>query len=135
MAEFVAFNQALYFVANDGSTGYEVWRSDGTPTGTLLLKDISISNGARVQNLSAASSKAYFYAEGDGNSGNEVWVSNGTSSGTFLPRDISPTFETYRSPIITVNEQAFFRANDGVNGTEVWASDGSPNGTRLVSAQ
>jgi len=31
----------LFFVTNDGDTGYEIWRSDGTENGTQLIKDIN----------------------------------------------------------------------------------------------
>ena len=30
----------LYFVADDGISGYELWKSDGTGAGTVLVKDI-----------------------------------------------------------------------------------------------
>src|SRR4051812_12277138 len=30
----------VYFVADDGSNGRELWRSDGPPAGTVLVKDI-----------------------------------------------------------------------------------------------
>ena len=31
----------LYFQANDGMNGIELWRSDGTSAGTNLVKDIN----------------------------------------------------------------------------------------------
>jgi ELWxxDGT repeat protein len=37
---FTVFNNKLFFVANDGTTGYELWSTDGTTAGTNLFKDI-----------------------------------------------------------------------------------------------
>jgi ELWxxDGT repeat protein len=33
-------NSTLFFQANDGTTGGELWKSDGTNAGTVLVKDI-----------------------------------------------------------------------------------------------
>jgi ELWxxDGT repeat protein len=38
--QMVNVNGVIFFIANDGSTGYELWKSDGTPGGTVLVKDI-----------------------------------------------------------------------------------------------
>ncbi len=37
----VVLNGIMYFEANDGIHGFEVWRSDGTVNGTFMLKDIN----------------------------------------------------------------------------------------------
>src|SRR4051812_12663058 len=34
-------NGTMYFSASDGATGQELWKSDGTAAGTVLVKDIS----------------------------------------------------------------------------------------------
>ena len=43
-------NNTLFFRANDGSTGDELWKSDGTAAGTVLVKDIVAGRIQRVSN-------------------------------------------------------------------------------------
>ncbi len=39
--ELINVNGQVFFMANDGLTGFELWKSDGTAGGTQLVKDIS----------------------------------------------------------------------------------------------
>jgi ELWxxDGT repeat protein len=122
----------LFFVANDGSNGYELWKSDGTSAGTLLVRDIrpgGFSSGPRwLTNVSGT----LFFAANDG-SGHELWKSDGTSAGTRLVRDINPgTGPSNPSHLANVNGILFFQATDGIYGVELWRSDGTSNGTAMV---
>src|SRR5262249_57094631 len=85
-------NGTLFFIANDGQHGVELWKSDGTESGTALVKDISAGKyyNSFPDNLTAAGGLLVFTADQrDHNSatGREVWVSDGTAAGTALVRD------------------------------------------------
>ncbi len=41
MPERLPINGTLFFVADDGMNGTELWKSDGTPAGTTMVKDIN----------------------------------------------------------------------------------------------
>ena len=41
----------IYFVATDGTTGYELWKTDGTSAGTSLVKDIYTGSDQIVLHL------------------------------------------------------------------------------------
>ena len=42
----VTLASELFFRANDGSTGNELWKSDGTAAGTTLVKDVNVGAGS-----------------------------------------------------------------------------------------
>jgi ELWxxDGT repeat protein len=42
---FTQVGSLTYFIANDGFHGFELWRSDGTEAGTLLVKDVIPGRG------------------------------------------------------------------------------------------
>jgi ELWxxDGT repeat protein len=65
----------LFFSANDGVNGRELWRSDGTAAGTVLVKNIypQISGGSYPRNLRVVGNTLFFTAD-DGVSGRELWA-------------------------------------------------------------
>ena len=87
-------NGTLFFTATDGSNGYELWKSDGTEAGTVLVKDIrpgaSGSNPGSFANVNGT----LFFTATDGSNGYELWKSDGTEAGTVLVKDI----QRWRSP-------------------------------------
>ncbi len=83
-------NGRLYFQASDGSNGAELWKSDGTSSGTVLVKDILPgASGGNPGSLTNVNGTLYFRAA-DGSNGYELWKSDGTSAGTVLVKDIFP---------------------------------------------
>ncbi|NYJ02568.1 ELWxxDGT repeat protein [Nocardioides thalensis] len=140
-SSLVAAGGALFFTA-DGEDGDELWRSDGTRSGTVLVKHFSTDeesyyNG--ISNLTAAGDTLFFTAD-DGTHGEELWKSDGTKAGTVLVKDILPAdnedeySEYYGGPsdLAAVGDSLFFSADNGEDGKELWTSDGTRVGTVMV---
>jgi ELWxxDGT repeat protein len=122
-----------YFVGDDGVTGYEIWRTDGTEVGTTVLTD-SNENGSIFQapsDLTNIGGVLYFNGNGGSLDGG-LWRSDGTPSGTvqILARDGNPIWSV--NNLTALDGHLFFTANEGANGPELWRSDGTPAGTHVV---
>jgi ELWxxDGT repeat protein len=125
-------------MATDGVNGNELWKSEGTATGTVLVKDIFPgSSNSNPSYLTNANGTLYFYAN-DGTTGSELWKSDGTVSGTVLVKDIQAgslgSYAGFSRPttLTNVNGTVYFIPSDSVNGSELWKSDGTAAGTVLV---
>ena len=78
----------MLFAANDGVHGNELWSSDGTLAGTVLVKDLNtVGEDSNTSELVVVNGMGYFIAD-DGIHGRELWKTDGTSAGTMLVRDI-----------------------------------------------
>lgn len=83
-------NPSTFLVsANNGTTGSELFLTDGTAAGTTLLKDINTISSADPQNLVVVDGANYFTAN-DGRTGRELWKSDGTTAGTIQAVDLNP---------------------------------------------
>ncbi len=131
--DMVVIGTEVYFVANDGTHGSQVWKSDGSPGGTTMLTDINPGTvGASPNNLTNVNDELFFVAN-DVTHGSQVWKSDGTSGGTTLVSDINPSNGGSGSRYLTnVNGELFFEANDGTNGYQLYKSDGTTTGTVVV---
>lgn len=129
----------LFFVktlSSDTTAIAELWTSDGTESGTVLLKSLSAPNssGAYISSLKAVGDTLFFYAN-DTTHGGELWKSDGSIAGTTLVKDIVPgSTGSYPGNFTESNGSLFFIANDSLNGFALWKSDGSESGTILIKA-
>ena len=129
---YVNISNTLYFAANDGTNGYELWKSDGTASGTVMVKDINSGSGSSFPgSLYALGNTLYFRAD-DGTNGNELWKSDGTASGTVMVKDIwSGSYSSWMYHPTSIGNTLYFTATDGT-GNELWKSDGTASGTVMV---
>jgi ELWxxDGT repeat protein len=119
----------LYFSANDGKHGFELWRSDGTRRGTRMVKDINPGRGGSdLSGITAVNRIIYFTAD-DGVHGAALWRSDGTARGTRMVKDINP-YE-----LTDVNGTLYFATlSDPNHVSELWRSDGTEAGTTVVKS-
>jgi ELWxxDGT repeat protein len=131
--DFTAVGSQVFFRPDDGVHGDELWKSNGTASGTVLVKDINPGNsGSDLQEFINVNGTLYFRAD-DGVHGSELWKSDGTESGTVMVKDIQPGFGSgILSTFFVSNGVLYFQADDGVHGSELWKSDGTADGTIML---
>jgi ELWxxDGT repeat protein len=120
----------LYFQGQAGTPGPvdpELWRSDGTPTGTWRVKDVSPGdNGSWPSGLVFLGSELLFTADGG------LWRTDGTEAGTVpvpLADDAQPLSDWGEWTV--AGNSYYFAATDPDHGTEPWVYDGA-TASRIV---
>lgn len=142
---FVNLNGLTYFIAYNNNTGYELFKTDGTPTGTQLVADINPGPTSALYGsaLTVFNNELYFFAN-NGTLGFELWKSNGTAAGTTLVKDIYPGANsginyytnTPRFTMAANSQYLYFFARDSATDSHygLWRSDGTAAGTVFLKA-
>jgi ELWxxDGT repeat protein len=128
-----SLNDSLFFfTAYDNLFNQQLWCSDGTALGTVLLKSTTRAYNSLFLNFYAIKKILYFscYASG---TGYELYTTDGSVSGTKMVKDINPgIYSSYPSFFTQTDSALIFNATDGVTGNELWRTDGTANGTALL---
>lgn len=122
------------FQANDGGTsGYELWLTDGTTAGTVLVKEINPGAGNSFPTFGAVANGRVYFSANNGTDGIELWTTDGTTAGTNMVKDINPGASSSSCTRFTEhNGRIYFNAEDGINGKELWVTDGTTAGTNML---
>jgi ELWxxDGT repeat protein len=118
-----------YFGADDGIHGIELWRTDGTESGTTMVKDIRPGSASSFPRVLGVLGDTVVIASFTGTLESELWTTDGTEAGTTMLRaypDVSP----YSA--VMVDGRILFAETDAEHGRELWRTDGTAAGTVLV---
>jgi len=122
-ANLTNVNGTLFFTIYDTASGHQLWKSDGSTAGTVMIKNTYAAGNSNVSfNLTNVSGTLFFRAD-TGSGGLGLWKSDGTAAGTVLLKNADPAYLT------SVNGILFFTL-----GAELWKSNGTAAGTVLVKA-
>jgi ELWxxDGT repeat protein len=126
--DFFATGNRVYFVADDGTHGRELWVTDGTEGGTQLVREHHpLSTGSSISHM-AANGNVLYYVPNDAVTGAEVWRTEGTAATTRVVKDINPG----SGGIGVVKPFAFKNGFGMLRGAELWVSDGTDAGTKQI---
>ena len=132
-ANLTSVNGILYFTADNGSDGRELWRSDGTAEGTSMIMNINPSGDSNPADITQVEGTIFFSAD-DGATGAEVWKTDGTSLGTELVVDlIAGPDASAPGEFASFGGKLIFEAKLAVAEAPVLCfTDGSAAGTGLI---
>lgn len=124
---FTEYKGKLYFNANDGALGQELWVTDGTGAGTVLFKDIYTGSvGANPSKFYVFNNKLYFFAHGQPNYIRKLWVSDGTAAGTNVVPDDYPANAFSVTSMADCNGYLYFADYDyDLDILKLWRSNGT----------
>jgi ELWxxDGT repeat protein len=129
---FISNGKYLYFVADNGKDGREVYRTDGTDAGTIMLKDInSGNNNSLATGFTVFKNEVYFSAY-DGKA-DGLYRTNGTAAGTVLVANVAleegtyasgkPTMIEYKGELYFLNDESKLYKTDGTSAGTVKIKD------------
>lgn len=114
----------LFFVADDGVHYEEVWKSDGTEDGTIMVKDITMYD-SMPNLLLTVNNLVYFRLEALGG----LWRTDGSEAGTYAIRGDIQIWE-----LAVAGDNIYFSGvtNGPPFALGAWKSDGTDAGTILL---
>lgn len=124
------FNGEVYFCAEHREKGKEIFRSNGEPEGTSILRDIDPGRGdSSPSSFFKLNDFLYFTAENTV-SGLSLWRTDGTSENTILVKRLAGSFAGGVEIVAQDDERVFLQTRSN----QLYLSDGTTAGTKLVDA-
>ncbi|WP_306640100.1 ELWxxDGT repeat protein [Sanyastnella coralliicola] len=126
-------NETLYLSMLANNTGQELYKTDGTVDGTVLVKDIeSGSSGSGPTNYFVYNDEVYFTCW-NSNIGNELWKTDGTTEGTNEVDNVNPGSSSAVPNSFLIHDGLLYFSAQSTDGRNLWVTDGTAEGTTQLS--
>lgn len=132
----VSVGNRVYFAATDGSTGVELWRSDGTAAATTRVADIDPGSAASTPTSLTVVGNFLYYTANTSTAGVELWRTDlTTGTGATLVRDIRPGIDSsLPQNLVNYANNLFFVATDGTGGLrQLWRVDSTGAAVKVLA--
>ena len=116
----VALNDALLFTAYNPTHGFEIWKSDGTPVGTGLLRDIEPGSSSSYPAELVEFQGLVFFAVTPVPR-EALWRTDGTAPGTLHVAVADGSNGFYPPRLLTPSGNRLFMASGPLGARELWA--------------
>ncbi|HPV40462.1 MAG TPA: Ig-like domain-containing protein [Spirochaetota bacterium] len=122
-SDLYVYNNRLYFRAENGTDGQELWVYDGTAN-PFMVDIYPGPNSSYPKSFTEFNGKLYFSADNNIN-GQELWVYDGTmpiviGDNMRLACEINTAGSAYVDYLFNYHNRLYFQATDGTNGYELW---------------
>ena len=119
--KFFVANSKIYFIANNGISGFEIWKTDGTNAGTSMIKDQALGSGSSTFSYFQLFDDELFYICNDELNVFKARKTNGTLEGTFDVESINPALGLSNVyPISKVGTKFYFTGFNTTSGYELY---------------
>ena len=138
----ILVGDTIYFSADDGSTGHELWAHDTSNHSTWQVADINSGSGSSYAGsyISMLVGDTLYFGANDGSTGYELWAHNTSNLSTWRVIDLNsgsghgyPGYSTGDAGETLVGDTLYFAGNDGSTGRELWAHNTSNHSTWQVA--
>lgn len=119
-----------YFGATSGLEGAELFVTDGTPSGTTIVKDINTGKrDAWPFGFGILNNKLLFTAINFNAAEASLWVTDGTDAGTIEISKMKVNRSNFPTSPVNYKGKIYFQGYDTIGNWELWQTDGTTNGT------
>ena len=130
---FLVLNGRGYFVGDNGTTGPQLWTTDGTASGTVMVANLGPSGTTAPPLLYGAFGSLVIFSKVDASGTAQLYATDGTSAGTAALTSLTGQNSFVSREFLIAGSKFYFATGAVSQAAQIWASDGTPGGTHLVT--